>query len=75
MKVLEHGLTHQAAECEFCHAKLEFCEADINPKFLPDWWDEGPYIICPECERSFQVNRKAKWAGWRTGFVIEKSSE
>lgn len=61
MKVLEHGLTHQLVECDFCHAKLEICEEDIKPRFL--LFLTPPFVVCPECDRTIDVGRIVKWAG------------
>lgn len=70
MNVTKHGETFQRIKCSFCGAELEFSEEDIYPKFLVFF--EPPYVVCPECNRVTDVERRTRYSWINKCFEIKK---
>lgn len=39
--------------CPFCEEDIEINFDEIN--FYTDYWNEGGYVDCPECDNTFEL--------------------
>lgn len=68
MKILKIGKKKKnifREKCKICKSKLEFTMEDIYKALYP-------YIVCPVCENTFELNKKNRFQFYINGGIGEK---